>query len=225
MPATCPTPGKTRFATQEAAQLAASRYAKTLTAYHCECDWWHLTSKASINPTPDAAATRDVANLNDTDFQTLVGVELRDQASPQQAAALRDPINLDRWIAALADTSEDISQQIAARIGDRSPTTTDWRRRVLAIQRNLRQRRTEANTLRQQAHAAAGRERATRAAAGMTVNQLRALAGERATQRLIDNHQAEFTSLLVEEFKRNGLEIPTRIARHAARHASQQPAA
>lgn len=219
MPATCPTPSKTRFATQEAAQLAAARYVKALTAYHCECDWWHLTSKTNIKPTPDAAATRHVANLNDTDFQTLVSAELRDQATPQQAAALRDPINLDRWIATLANTSEDITQQIAARTGDRSPATADWRRRVLAIQRNLRHRRTEANTLRQQAHAAAGRERATRAAAGMSVNQLRALAGERAIQRLIDQHQAEFTRLLVEEFERDGLDIPTRVARHAARHA------
>lgn len=220
MPTTCPTPAKVRFATQEAAHASATRFIKTLTAYHCECDWWHLTSKTQPpTPTPDITVTQQVTVLDDAEFAALVSAELRDQATPQQAAALRDRINLDRWINTLADTNEDIQQQLTLRKGERGPAATEWRRRLLTIQRNLRDRRNEAKQLRHQAHLAIGRERALHATEGKSLNELRALAGERAVQRLIDQHRAEFTELLIEEYGRDGLEVPTRIARHAARHA------
>jgi hypothetical protein len=222
MTTACPTPAKTRFATDEAAKHAAARYVKTLRTYQCDCSWWHLTSKTQApKPIADTTVTQHVTALDDTDFELLVGAELRGHATPQQAAALRDPINHDRWIRALIATNEDIQQQLAARKNDRSTEATQWRRRTLTIQRSLRERRAEAKNLRQQAHAAAGRERALSATEGMTVGQKRSIAGERAIQRLIDAHQAEFGQYLIEEFTKDGLQVPTRIARHAARNAAQ----
>jgi hypothetical protein len=222
---TCPTPAKSRFATETAAQLAAARYGKALHAYGCSCGWYHLTSKpAPAAPVEDPTVTQQVTALDDGEFLRIVGSEVRGQATPQQAAALRHRINLDRWLGALANLNLELQQQLAARKGDHSEETNQWRQRILRVQQFVNDRRTEAKKLRCEAHLAWGREQERLRLAGTTGAEARAAAGERAIDRLIGSHRAEFDRLLVEEFERAGLEVPTRIARHAARNAAAEAA-
>lgn len=51
----CPRPDKLRYPQQYAAEQAAEArsvvYGHVLRAYHCVCDWWHLTSKPDKNAT------------------------------------------------------------------------------------------------------------------------------------------------------------------------------
>lgn len=50
MTASCPSPGKRRYATAEAAAQAAARtapvYGRLLNSYLCRCGWTHLTKLA-----------------------------------------------------------------------------------------------------------------------------------------------------------------------------------
>jgi hypothetical protein len=223
---TCPTPAKVRYATEGAAQLVAAGFHRDLRAYHCPCDWWHLTSKPGpVKPREDTTVTQHVAALDNDDFEALTGADIRGTATPEQAAALRSTINLYRWTDALKAITIDINAQLAARKGDTAPATMDWRRRVLDVQRSLHERRAEAKRLRQQAHAAASIEGQRLASLDTSGPQARAAAGERAIQRLIDAHQGEFGDLLIAEYEAAGLQVPTRIARHAARRAGLATAA
>lgn len=217
----CPTPAKTRFATESAALHAAAYYSKILRTYECPCGWYHLTSKpAAARPIDAPLVTEDVVALPDHEFVILAGCEARGQATPEQAAALRNSLNIDRWIEALKHIEVDIQQQLAARKGDYSVLAADWRRRTLAFQRSLHQRRAEAKELHERARIAANAERTRLRSMGTTGPEARAEAGERAIQRLIDAHHAEFGRLLMEEFEVAGLEVPARVARHAARNAA-----
>ncbi|WP_158819119.1 MULTISPECIES: hypothetical protein [Streptomyces] len=58
------------------------------------------------------------------------------------------------------------------------------------------------------------RDREVAAAAGATVKELRALAGEAAVQRLIAAHNAEFDDYLTEEYALLGISLPARIERY-----------
>ncbi|MFJ4418240.1 hypothetical protein [Streptomyces sp. NPDC088925] len=59
-PPACPTPGKHRYATREAADIAAERtvipFGQMLNAYTCRCGWVHLTHLASPDRYRDGAA-------------------------------------------------------------------------------------------------------------------------------------------------------------------------
>ncbi|MFJ5089999.1 hypothetical protein [Streptomyces sp. NPDC088674] len=56
----CPTPRKPRYATAEAAEIAAERtvipFGRQLNAYTCRCGWVHLTHLASPDRYRDGAA-------------------------------------------------------------------------------------------------------------------------------------------------------------------------
>lgn len=56
----CPTPEKHRYATREAAAVAAERcvipFGRVLNAYDCRCGWVHLTHLASPDRYREGAA-------------------------------------------------------------------------------------------------------------------------------------------------------------------------
>lgn len=216
----CPTPGKTRFATPEAARTSAARFAKNLRTYECTCGWHHLTSKpAPAAPIADAAVTQHVTALGDAEFEVLVAAEATDKATPQQAAALRSLANVDRWLEALRHINADLHLQLVAARGDNSEERREWRRRIQQVIRQVTTRKQEAKAARQQAYLAAGKERVRLEAEGLTVPQARAAAGDAAVQRLIDAHQGEFGRLLEEEYAKAGLRLPNRVVRHLAANA------
>lgn len=219
----CTTPWKTPFSSEAAALSSVTRrdVELELRAYTCTCGWAHLTRRAGL-PTPveSAEVTARVAALSDADFLTLVGADVRADVTAEEAAALRAPVNLHRWAAALKDLEVDLQLQFANRRDQVSPLTVDWRRRAVAVRSFIQQRREEAKSALAALRAADAAERArVLALSGLPLNEARAAVGDLAVQRLIDAHQAEFGLLLAEEFERAGLEVPTRVARHIARNS------
>lgn len=61
-----------------------------------------------------------VLSQNDKTFSYQVDEDIRDCASPAVKSALRQPENLDRWIAALKTVKRNIESQLASEKADRS---------------------------------------------------------------------------------------------------------
>lgn len=248
MTITCPTPAKSRYATNQAADSAASRVqipiGQHLRPYECPCGWWHLTSQPGP-ATPNDATIQTVAELDTPAFEDLVRRDLRGHATPHEAGALRHPAIATRWEAALLLLRVDLEGQFARRKEDRSLEARDWRRRATIVRATLAIRRKEARGARHRAghgqhslptaeQQAAARLNADRRAArnrhlddivGDTrtraeEKELRRVAGEAAIKRLIDAHGTEFTQYLTEECERVGAELPNRVRKHL-----DQPAA
>jgi hypothetical protein len=219
----CPTPTKARYATQNAAITAAARASfglgTPLRPYECPCSWWHLTSKrADLIPNPASATEVDIERLMsipESDFREIVVADTRSEGAPGERAALRHPRILGRWKKTLGELVSDIEQQLRDR-----RHVTDWRKRALGHRDALIVRVTECRRLRSEVHVELMRRGEFRrrdaeaaAAAGATVKELRANAGELAVDRLIAAHRDEFERYLTEEYKAFGLQIPDRSAK------------
>jgi hypothetical protein len=159
--------------------------------------------------------------MSDEEFALLVGADVRGGVSPAQAGALRSAVVVTRWQEALKALEVDLNGQLAERAGDRSVEASDWRRRTERVRLVVRERRVEVARIRQALGSAAEVERLRLAAAGLSVREARAAAGEVAQRRLVAAHAAEFGLLLAEEFERAGLVVPARVARHVARNRAE----
>lgn len=206
----CPTPKKSRFATIEAAEAAATRAQfeldKTLYPYDtCPCGWVHLTSKKQrVNETP--LATR-VAELGDEAFMQLVQEDVKKTVHPSDAVELRHPENLFRWRNALRQFRRDLEKQLADKVGLEDEATKEWRRRVTVVRLAVATAYDECTSLINQVRIEnTERKQAER--------EQRHEAGERAIDRLISAHQIEFQRYLQEECEALGVELPKRIRRY-----------
>jgi hypothetical protein len=236
----CPTPEKRRYATVEAAELEAQRAqisaGRPLAVYLCDpsCGWYHLTKRGGVtvaNVDPDVVKL--VAGLDDTAFASLVARDIRSQAHPAEAAALRQPQLLTRWATAIGQFQVSIEAQYAAKGGDRSPEAVDWRRRASHLRFAAAARRKEARALisarsgnrewsteTRRENWLAGQEAKARndadyAAASLTREEQKRLsreAGDQAVQRLVEMHRNDFNRLLVEECERRSC-LPPRALR------------
>ncbi|MEW2578397.1 hypothetical protein [Streptomyces syringium] len=240
MPDVCPTPGKKRYATAEVAQAAAERSAisigQQLHPYQCPCGWLHLSKqdRAPRDPSPETVAL--VAALGPEAFDDLVRRELRGRAHPEEAGALRRPEVATRWEAALCLIQIDLEGQFAARAGDRSEASMDWRRRASWVRTTVAGRRKEARACRRDYRPGrAPEEQATAAQANASAKvrraehvdgiveastspakdrELRRQAGEAAIDRLINAHGLEFSRYLAEECERVGATLPSRVRKY-----------
>ncbi|MFD8771373.1 hypothetical protein [Streptomyces sp. NPDC059916] len=225
----CPNPTKSRYATREAAESAARRVALRIEAplapYECPCSWWHLTKGTPEQPIDPATAPRydieHLASLPDIDFREIVARDVTGEGDPGQRAALRHSRNVLRWKRQLGQLIADIEGQLKDRRGDKSLAGHDWAKRAVGRRDALVVRLNEAKRLRAADHAriTVNQERhrqdvETAAAAGMTVKELRAAAGEIAIQRLIAAHNGEFDEYLAEEYAALGITLPERIERY-----------
>lgn len=208
----CPTPAKSKYATQEAAQSAAHRVqipvGQVLTPYSCRCGWVHLTSRPQ-RPQPTIDDIAQVHALDDDQFRVLVIDDARYRAAWIRSRALRDRSLVHRWIAVLKAKQKDLNLQLADRDAGYSE---EWRQMATELRDNIAERRREAAAL------IASYGSAARVSTGGSVAERRSAAGEAAMQRLIDAHQAEYTELLVEEFQRVGLDVPNRVIRWQQQH-------
>ncbi|AVH59943.1 MULTISPECIES: hypothetical protein [Streptomyces] len=225
----CPNPTKSRYATREAAETAARRVALRIEAplrpYECACTWWHLTKNLPERPVDVSAATRhDIEFLNvlpDIDFREVVVRDADGQGDPGQRAALRHHRNQVRWKKQLGQLIADVEEQLKDRRGDKSLASHDWAKRATGYRDSLIVRLNECKRLRAADHAQAivnqehrRRDAEIAAAAGATVKELRAAAGEIAVQRLIAAHGPEFDDYLAEEYAVLGISLPARVERH-----------
>lgn len=226
---TCPTPTKSRYATSEAAGSAARRVALRVEAplhpYECACTWWHLTKDTPEPPIDLASASRhDIELLNampDIDFREIVVRDVDGQGDPSQRAALRHYRNQVRWKKQLGQLIGDVEAQLEARRTDTTLAGHDWAKRATNYRYALIVRLNECKRLRAEDHARTTvnqehrrRDAEAAAAAGATVKELRAAAGELAIQRLIQAHNPEFNDYLVEEYAALGISVPARIERY-----------
>ncbi|MFD7661316.1 hypothetical protein [Streptomyces sp. NPDC059788] len=222
----CPKPTKSRYATRTAAETAARRVAVRsnllLSPYECVCTWWHLTKSAPEQPVDvSAAQIRDIehlASLPDIDFREVVAADSAGDGELGRRAALRHRRNQIRWKKHLGQLIANVDAQLHERRGDRTLAAHDWARRATAHRNALQLRLTECKRLRAAGHAeemarsdAYRRDREVAAAAGASVKELRALAGEAAIKRLIASHNAEFNEYLAEEYAHLGISLPARI--------------
>lgn len=225
----CPNPTKSRYATREAAETAARRVAlrieAPLTPYECACTWWHLTKNTPEQPLDASAASlHDIeylAGLPDIDFREIVVRDVSGEGDPGQRAALRHHRNQIRWKKQLGQLVADIEAQLRERGQDKSLAAHDWAKRAGAYRDALIVRHNECKRLRAADHAETTarqehrrRDAEAAAAAGASVKELRARAGEIAVQRLIAAHNPEFNDYLAEEYAALGISLPARIERY-----------
>ncbi|MBH1939250.1 hypothetical protein I5Q34_34185 [Streptomyces sp. AV19] len=211
----CPAPGKSRYATREAATSAARAQVaagRILRPYQCPCGWWHLT-KDDVEPAgPPAAETiAEITALDNDAFADLVRRDRRGIAHPHESEALRHPAVVRRWEEELTVLLVDLEAQFVQRAGDQSERTREWRGRAIWVRAELVKRRQEARALRK----AANRERPRAVLPpGAGERELRRLAGETAVERLKAAHGPEFARYVAEECERLGVEPPASVRKY-----------
>lgn len=225
----CPNLAKSRYATREAAENAARRVALRIEAplrpYECACTWWHLTKSApERSVSVDDATPHDIellAAMPDIDLRAVVVRDAEGEGDPSVRAALRHHRNQVRWKRHLGQLIADVETQLAERRGDTSLAAHDWTKRAQGYRSQLVVRLAECKRLRAEDHARATvnqehrrRDAEVAAAAGASVKELRAAAGEIAVQKLIAAHNAEFDDYLAAEYAALGISLPARIQRY-----------
>ncbi|XCM28925.1 hypothetical protein ABXI76_05570 [Streptomyces parvus] len=233
----CPHPTKSRYATLEAANKAAHRVTHQaglpLRPYECPCSWWHLTKTPApaALPTASDATLADIqrlASLPDIDFRNIVAADARGEGKPGDRGALRAKQNLTRWKRCLGQLHKDLNDQFQENRGNPSLLAEDWRKRAAGYRETLTLRLSESRRLKAEAHAEMVRNQEYKkhdaevaAAAGATVQELRAHAGEVAKERLINAHQPEFRRYLIDAYAELGISLPARIRRRIAESATE----
>lgn len=229
----CPTPGKSRYATEAVAEKSAKRFQAQYRdgaqqhPYRCGCGWVHLyTPKVWSAPTaePSEELLAVIGALGEREFRSLVSEDVRERADPEQGGALRHWRIAVRWRDELAWMTRDLQAQFLERKGLQDSETRTWRAKAAFFQRGVAERLKEARLC------AVGLDEPVPAPEGPGAPcvpersvarlqaPLRAAAGERAVQRLIGLHQQQYTALLITECWQSGCEIPERIVRHAVAH-------
>lgn len=153
--AACPTPEKSRFATRAGAESAAARselaLGLLLRPYDCVCGWVHLSKavfdEIPADAEPDPAIVNRLRWLPDDRFTDVVRADTTGTADVDTRVALRHPRLRGRWRRVLRDLAADIDRQMAARAGDVSRTTADWRQRAAGYRDSLTIRAREAGAL------------------------------------------------------------------------------
>lgn len=178
---------------------------KTLYPYDtCPCGWIHLTSKKTrVNQ-----SVLDGPASAHPEFAQTVRSDVKSECSEDDSRKLRQPENLTRWRQELVIFRSELMQQFGIRKRDKSPEMAGWRSKMERVLYSINVRLGEARALINEQRLIAEQRRKEQ-------RQLREDAGERAVDRLIKAHQAEFTRYLLEECGAAGAEVPRRIARHA----------
>ncbi|MFD7093353.1 hypothetical protein [Streptomyces xanthophaeus] len=212
----CPTPNHPRYATPEAAKIAATRTGLRLRTYDCVCTWWHLSLSArpQVPATADPAHIQHLANLDDTAFREIVTLDARGEANPLHSAGLRDHINASRWCKTVGQLLHDIEEQLHKRRNERGPDSALWRKRAATYRGVLTLRRAESLRLRTEAVEARARVGQAASAVRTEAADLRRQAGEVAVDRLIAAHGTEFAQYLVEACRELGISAPDRVQRY-----------
>jgi hypothetical protein len=196
----CPTPKKISYASKEAAESGAVLASVKLYPYFCPCGLYHLSIRRSVADTASSEMIEKLQGMPDRMFANLVATEVVGKASPEEAAALRTPEIQRRWQTALGALSTEIEGQLAARKGDSSPLTREWRSTAISRRGFIAARREEIRFLRGKWLDA--RTIANQSGQSSNGKQRRSAAGEAAMQRLIDAHRDEFRQLIQEELAR-----------------------
>lgn len=233
----CPTPTKSRYATQEMADRAAHYImfkpdGLNLRSYLCDCGWYHLTKalsaveRAPELPVPEEGDVAWVLAMSEEDFGELVRKDIHRTAPVHYSAALRHLAVVARWEHHLRMEARVVNAQLEARSGKKDLATVEWRARVGVFQTALRTRKEEAKALLLQidTRTFANVDLGTGASYDrLTQAELRAIAGERALRQLVKDQYPAFTQLLLNEYATVGAEVPARIARYAEQHGLEIP--
>jgi hypothetical protein len=200
----CPTPHKLVFASREAAVAKANVQNKEFHPYQCQCGSWHLTMRRTIAATVDPELVRAIADLGEKDFALLVDAELRLRATPEEAAALRTPENVERWAGQLSRFRFDVQGDMTRSKGRTDPEAV--RRRAAQVKRLgvLHARRIEVKAIQRRVREEEARERARKKASDEP-RRLAAAAFFAAKERLIRAHWDEHEKYLKEELEARGL--------------------
>lgn len=217
----CPTPEALRFSTVVALRRTFPDHIGR--PARCVCGWLHPGNRFP-EPTEDELVQGrvHVAFLDETAFAELVDREARDCAPPAHAAALRSPEIRNRWRSALRLMIHDLQAQLAERGDSTSLKDERWRRKVSSLLHRCNRRSAEVRELnrrqgeydRQEAAERKAEQERQRLAAHETrmveaagvrqalepMKAARRAAGDRAKQRLIEQHWDEFQDLLDEEY-------------------------
>lgn len=169
-----------------------------------------------IEPTDDDLD--ELLGMSDRTFSQVVADEVREEASPRHAAALRDDELLDRWGQALLDLTFVLDAQLSEKKHIKDPETRAWRRAALRFRGGVQVRREECKLLTKERNKAESEQRAAEAHA----RRLRRIqekeariakhtpAVDRALERLIGAHRGEFSRYLIEEHEVDGLPVKDR---------------
>lgn len=205
--ALCPTPTKSRFATEEAAKAAALRshipLGKFLVPYdNCVCGWVHLTSE--LRETGPAYTEDQLRDMDQAEFDAVVRMDVTGRGHPDTLQSLRTNSVLVRWEDSLKVFSRDVEAQLTARAGDLSSDTRTWRGRIARVRGSIANKRTEVKRLRKDVAAAAASAKETERSAEVGDNlfssgELRHVAGERALEQLKTRHRKDYLVFLLEE--------------------------
>ncbi|MFJ9521277.1 hypothetical protein ACIRPK_23880 [Kitasatospora sp. NPDC101801] len=164
--------------------------------------------------------TDQVAALGDVEFAAMAVQDVQRAVTPVQAGALRDPVNVDRWLCSLTQILTGLEVQFENRAVDQSPEAEAWRRRSTAFRAAVLERIGEASGVVREIRIAEAAEPAGRAGVGESVAELRVLAEQQAVKRLASAYGSQFNALLIEEYKALGLAVPRRLSRRQARDAA-----
>lgn len=198
----CPTPGKRKYPTKEAAEARAAVQSTQTWPYLCSCRSWHLTMRRVADDTADPGEVARLSNLSDGDFELVVSAEVRGRATPAEAAALRTPQCAYRWHGMLKKMNASILADLAQMKGLKDEETKRRRSALVRRQGAILGRATEAKRLKDLWNIERNRpkpkltdsEKRRRA-------EHRKAAGERALERLRDMHREDFDKLLQEELQ------------------------
>lgn len=166
----CPTPGKTRYATEEAAgrtsrQLELSTR-RRLRVYLCACGWHHLTHSRRTSAQHERyGLPADPTGAPDDKFRRVVWRDIEGKATPQQSEALRRPENAARWLEVLSVIRMELRDQVLAVAGRTDTATLAWVHGMQTVRAKVSRRRKTANGI-------------LRRAAGASVMEQRAAGSE-----------------------------------------------
>jgi hypothetical protein len=233
----CPSPTKSRYATEETASRAARNIlirpgGLELKPYLCDCGWYHLTktmNEAEQVPDLPPADEGDAAwllRMSDEEFAQIVKQDIHRTAPVHYSAALRHLAVVHRWEEFLRLEAQKVNAQLAARAGRKDAATADWRARVAYFQTALKTRKDEARRLMNLIDSRTFQDPdkyANLPLERLNQSELRAIAGERAIRQLMADHYAEFTRLLLLAYRDMAAEAPARIVRWAQEHGVEIP--
>lgn len=153
----CPTPTKTRYATERTAQQRAEvrthlGSSKVYKIYACPCGWFHLTTThRGPYATAKVKTVDELRTLDTIPFRYIVACDVKGFLEPGTVALLRTPEINSMWVAELKLLwMESLKERDEAR-------DDQHKRDILVFQKYIGIRRTEADNLRKR-FAADGRK-------------------------------------------------------------------
>jgi hypothetical protein len=156
--------------------------------------------------------------LDEEAFQRHVGDDARARADEMVSRALRHPKLRHRWTLALKALRKHVEQQVKVTGPSDRGDYAAWREKVAWFKTHLEARALEAKSLTLSASQPKDPEK-------IRAGQLKkGGVGQVAVDRLVEAHKAEFTRYLVEEYAREGLELPDGLYRATRQILADQEA-